>query len=580
MPVAVTFVRHGTSQDDDIPELLRTCFEFELYPQTDPTPATQSQLSPNKLVVSTVQLKDGKAGNSLASEKYDWNCSIKIFSGSEQCSTRQEFDMAIVYALPISFTENNIKDWLGPVTPLISAVVLINDSSRVEKGLLIRFIDTVRQTPFFYVLLKIQFSQSSSLSFVKLYAGQFFQSEGSEFGRVAFVSSLSVVRESHFESFAASNDKMFELPWCPRCLERLDENTPPLSVCFGRISGDLRPSDAWVSERTQCRVCQTVENQKSVSCIRCQATERIWVCMVCGLTGCSRRQFGEEGNKKGHALEHCSETNMRHRLVLQLDPLCVWDYCQDRYIHRAALEPPRIANEASGRLGKDVGARPPGLDQTVEYSHGETAANGDSWNHNGDFGLQKFVDHSKRESIALEYVELLSNQLESQKRYFLDRIHSIQCRAAEEKSKLETDVASLGSECELLEKQIQEQERSSLEVSKHLDEKRNAFAGALKDMQLQRSRSANFIAKQNEWKSLMSTKKKEHESTMREMQEELSMLEQQVSDIREHIAKRDEIAKAPESLRKEIQEGHLATMESPQNSGVKQGRKRPGSRRK
>ncbi|XP_073819806.1 uncharacterized protein [Musca autumnalis] len=64
-------------------------------------------------------------------------------------------------------------------------------------------------------------------------------------------------------------------------------------------------------------------DKNSVSCMQCQVSELLWLCLDCGHIGCSRR-------KNKHALEHYKNTG--HKTSMDLKTFRVWDYKEETYV--------------------------------------------------------------------------------------------------------------------------------------------------------------------------------------------------------------------------------------------------------
>ena len=199
-----------------------------------------------------------------------------------------------------------------------------------------------------------------------------------------------------------------ELPTCPVCLEKLDcEISGLLTIpcqhtfhcqCLSKWRDDTCPVCRYtnsisnqkirrlvrrllqINSRMQLQqLLQNVEFEEALaeddveSCMNCDTSDSLWVCLICGNLGCSR--YAPEQ----HLLKHFVETG--HCFAMELATSRVWDYAGDSYVHRL------IASESDGKI--------------VEFpnkEHDEKTA-------------------PKIESGA-EYSELLLSQLISQREYY------------------------------------------------------------------------------------------------------------------------------------------------------------------
>lgn len=77
-----------------------------------------------------------------------------------------------------------------------------------------------------------------------------------------------------------------------------------------------------------CRYVQSPEMQEQCKCSDCDLRENLWICLICGNLGC-----GRYGHK--HAYAHFENTG--HTFALEVTTNLVWDYADDAYVHRIAV---------------------------------------------------------------------------------------------------------------------------------------------------------------------------------------------------------------------------------------------------
>jgi len=121
-----------------------------------------------------------------------------------------------------------------------------------------------------------------------------------------------------------------ELPRCPLCIERLDVTISGLStLCSGSMISYVysHNTKSWEQCGKACKVCKILNhtiNGITINC-SCGVKESIWVCLICGYLGCGRYQ-------NEHAAKHFKET--RHAFAADLESGRIWDYMEDKYVHR------------------------------------------------------------------------------------------------------------------------------------------------------------------------------------------------------------------------------------------------------
>ncbi|KAJ1982671.1 hypothetical protein H4R35_000194 [Dimargaris xerosporica] len=127
-------------------------------------------------------------------------------------------------------------------------------------------------------------------------------------------------------------------------------------------------------------------NDEDQQCSVCQSGAQLWICLICAHIGCGRYQ-------SGHAYRHFGETG--HVYALELETQRVWDYVREGYVHRL------IQNKTDGKL--------------VELPDPEPSA----------AAARPAVPEEKVDAISLEYTNLLTSQLESQRLYYESQMADI-----------------------------------------------------------------------------------------------------------------------------------------------------------
>ena len=135
------------------------------------------------------------------------------------------------------------------------------------------------------------------------------------------------------------------------------------------------------------------ENECSV----CRSDANIWMCLICGNTGCGRYDGA-------HAYAHYEQTS--HCYAMDLVTQRVWDYAGDGYVHRI------VQNKSDGKF-VDF---PVLHDGSTEMAPAEDA--------------EDYVPREKLDNIGMEYTHLLTSQLDSQRLYFEEKLE----RAADKAS--------------------------------------------------------------------------------------------------------------------------------------------------
>ena len=119
-------------------------------------------------------------------------------------------------------------------------------------------------------------------------------------------------------------------------------------------------------------------------CSVCHSDANLWICLICGSVGCGRYDAA-------HAFRHYEQS--QHCFAMDMTTQRVWDYATDGYVHRI------VQNQTDGKLMELT----PTFTQTPQQ-------------HDDDF--DDYVPREKMDNIGLEYTQMLTSQLDSQRMYF------------------------------------------------------------------------------------------------------------------------------------------------------------------
>ncbi|KAF3794334.1 BRCA1-associated protein, partial [Nymphaea thermarum] len=281
-----------------------------------------------------------------------------------------------------------------------------------------------------YSILVTFDDQNNTDNFYRRFNGKKFPSAEAEVCHILF--SVDVQYTDSTELAGTPPRGLTELPSCPACLERLDQDISGIPSTLCNHSFHCSCVSKWPnSSCVVCHFCQ-VENERS-TCSVCETSENLWICVICGFVGCGRY-------KEGHAIRHWKDTH--HSYSLDLENQRVWDYVGDSYVHRL------IQSKSDGKL--------------VELNSSCGAAN-DDWGDcacTEDSGISRALFISKVEAIVDEYNRLLASQLENQRQYY----ESLLAEAKEHREKTISEAVEKAVSLEL--------QRIQLEYEKCLEDKK------------------------------------------------------------------------------------------------------------
>ncbi|CCK69664.1 Etp1p KNAG_0C05660 [Huiozyma naganishii CBS 8797] len=225
-----------------------------------------------------------------------------------------------------------------------------------------------------------------------------------------------------FTQLEKPGGRLVELPACPVCLERMDSETTGLITIPCQHTFHCQCLNRW--KNSKCPVCRYSSfrlsrdtlmrtSRGTPKCHTCGAADNLWICLVCGNTGCGRY------NSK-HAIQHYEETS--HCFAMDIKTQRVWDYAGDNYVHRI------VQNEVDGKL-VEVSGNDAAAVQGDNLAGDNLARNTPAEDHQGK-DLDLAENFLRNKEYHLEYVQVLISQLESQREYYEGKL--AQC--AEERS--------------------------------------------------------------------------------------------------------------------------------------------------
>jgi chromosome segregation ATPase len=162
-----------------------------------------------------------------------------------------------------------------------------------------------------------------------------------------------------------------------------------------------RGSGCPVCRYTQNDVSSTDDSSEKPECSECGATDNLWICVICGNIGCGRYYHA-------HSKKHWAATN--HSYAMQISTQYIWDYVEDTWVHRLIQKEGKMVD-----LPASTGSR---LPNAATSMHGDT-----------------LVSQQKKDEMAFEYGILLSQELESVRKYWEEQMEKA-IEAATEKATL------------------------------------------------------------------------------------------------------------------------------------------------
>lgn len=327
-----------------------------------------------------------------------------------------------------------------------------------------------------------------------------------------------------------------EIPTCPVCLERLDASVSGLIQISCSHAYHCACLLKWADSR--CPVCrQTQANSRTRSrtitssanaphnngnghgngeashCAVCQSPSNLWACLICGNVGCGRYQGG-------HAHSHFDETG--HSFSMELETQRVWDYIGDSYVHRL------IRNRTDGKL-----VELPSLAATRQS--GADDDEGEKQPGAGGRGPDRSAEASqdKIEAIGLEYANLMTSQLDSQREYYEQEV----AREKDERRVVSRKWEEALAEQARAKKLAQDREREAAEARAKIEREREELKARL---ETQVRQTAEEEARRKREQKELAKAKRELERSLEAEQAVTKSLTENLGSLRSEMKKRED----------------------------------------
>ncbi|KAF2749767.1 zf-UBP-domain-containing protein [Sporormia fimetaria CBS 119925] len=373
---------------------------------------------------------------------------------------------------------------------------------------------------------------------------------------------------------APPTPSLIELPTCPVCLERMDETTGLLTILCQHV---FHCSCLQKWRGTGCPVCRytssslfpsssSADDDVEVECAVCGTTQNLWICLICGNTGCGRYD-------EAHAFKHFEETG--HAYAMDLAANTVWDYVGDGYVHRL------IQNAGDGKPFSEA----PSHEQYSDHGDGHTDGQGGGTGAGVTAYSTDMLPRSKVDAMATEYTYLLTHQLSSQRAYFEEQVKRAVDKASAASDAANdaiTQLSTLTSSLSLLETKNKDLESQISSLTRDLE---RADSASQKAKTLARDLGKQVKEEKTVSESLMTRirwleeKQKEKEELVKRLEEEKKELQEQNRDLSFFISgteKLREVQEKGEVGGEEVREGFLEVGANEKEKG--KGRRRRGGK--
>ncbi|XP_054747900.1 BRCA1-associated protein [Anastrepha obliqua] len=283
-----------------------------------------------------------------------------------------------------------------------------------------------------------------------------------------------------------------ELPNCPVCLERMDESVDGVLTILCNHAFHANCLIKWGDSTCPvCRHVQTPELLENSVCMECEGTDSLWICLICGHVGCGRYQGG-------HAAAHYRATN--HTFAMQLGTSSVWDYAGDNFVHRL------FQNKTDGKL--------------------VATAN--------DEGEEKI------DSMQLEFTYLLTSQLDTQRKYYEDRLDRLEKEWRDFKSGADNASSKVGA----LEQKVQTLTKEKQALERKLAQNNTKLKELQKQLAEESEFSKTLQINHSSWQTKYATLENQYKEYKEAREAELNDVKEQLRDIMFYMQAQSKIAES------------------------------------
>ncbi|XP_060558731.1 BRCA1-associated protein-like [Ruditapes philippinarum] len=417
----------------------------------------------------------------------------------------QRSELICMLAVPAKYTIHDLLKFNGPCLSGIEYMRIIRDGSPNQYMVLVKFRN-----------------QKLADEYYTAYNNTTFNSIETDICHLVYVGRVEMLKES--ENACLPVPGMTELPNCPVCLERMDESVDGILTILCNHAFHMQCLDQWGDTSCPvCRYCQTPEEAADNRCMKCGSQESLWICLICGNIGCGR-YVGL------HAFRHFQETH--HTYAMELGNNKVWDYIGDNYVHRL------VQNKSDGKLVQvDEGGNP--------------------------------VENDKMDALNLEYTYLLTNQLESQRLYFEDKMEEVEKTVLGKVHLLEEENLYLAEQCSHLHATLEASNKEKQLMEKKCNHLQTRLKKALHDLQEEKEMNKCLLDNQKVWQKRVTTIESEFKDFTTSKDKEIQELREQLRDVMFYVEAQGKLKNAEGVSQEEIQGSQVvvgaSSETSPQN---------------
>ena len=138
----------------------------------------------------------------------------------------------------------------------------------------------------------------------------------------------------------------------------------------------------------------------------------------------------------------------------------------------------------------------------------------------------------KMDSIQLEYTYLLTSQLESQRRYFEEKITRVEVTAQSEIDDLVSQIRAASEEAKALKDKVESITKEKNKSDAKLNSTNSRIAKLSSELKEEKQMNENLVHNQNAWQKKLNDIQKQMEATKKQMENMCKEKDQEISDLK------------------------------------------------
>ena len=332
-------------------------------------------------------------------------------------------------------------------------------------------------------------------------------------------SNNNIINTSNTPCTQVTNDNISSTSYedskvCTICIETLEKIQPTSVTSINTVNGIIYVLcghafhiDCFIKlDDDKCPLCRYYLSPPNVStCERCTNEKDLWMCLVCGKISC-----GDEGEE--HRVDHYKTTGHIYAQGIGEKHNIIFDFLKNSPVHIW------IHNSILSSMKEDI------IDTNEKTTQEEKKVN------------EIFKNPKEKvEYIMSEYNSIISSQLENQRFFYMDKIRKIENKYLLEQKDIELGITKAKEELKELEGKFQESEKKKKEMLGVAKEKNKKIEALTEEFKKTEDEYNQLIKEKEDFEQMNKLQSEDIDKLIKNEEEEIEDLNQQLKDLRIHI---------------------------------------------